>query len=186
MQGFGGSRFHTVWASALGLLLVATLAIGLAPRRTGAIAQAGGGSGDLTVRFQVCPEDVTEANFDRTACSAVTAEFEVQLTGDSLATPEAIEHSLRLSNGVFRWSPLEFGTYELTVTQLPDGYSTVYVPERPADAATGTPAAAAAMTEATPAAGVNGFSVTLDETNASPVVSVYFLVGGTEASPVAA
>lgn len=185
MKGFGRSRFHAVWASALGLLLMATLAIGLAPRRTGAVAQAGGGSGDLTVRFLVCPEDITEANFDRNACSPVSATFEVQLTGDSLETPEALAESLRLSNGVFRWNPLEFGSYELTVTQLPEGYSTVYVPEQPSGAATGTPVAEAAMTDATPAAGANGFSVTLDASNPSPVVSVFFLIGGSEASPAA-
>jgi len=113
------------------------------------------GQGTITVQVYSCPPGMTPQNVAAAACAPTVEDFDIIVSGESLATPLTLADATA-SESAFTWSGLPFGDYLIAEAVLPAGATTYVLSAR--------------NTSGDPE---TGYRVTLDETNPELTVRIY-------------
>jgi hypothetical protein len=113
------------------------------------------GQGTITVQVYSCPPGMTPQNVAAAACAPTVEDFDIIVSGESLATPLTLADATA-SESAFTWSGLPFGDYLIAEAVLPAGATTYVLSAR--------------NTSGDPE---TGYRVTLDETNPELIVRIY-------------
>lgn len=121
------------------------------------IATAGdaAGVGSISVQIYSCPPGMDLESLNAAACGPASGDFDVTLSGVSLAGPLTIGDA-SVSGDAYVWSGLPFGEYRVAEAVLPSGYSTYALAAR---VASGSPDA--------------GYRISISETEPDLAVRIY-------------
>jgi hypothetical protein len=113
------------------------------------------GQGTITVQVYSCPPGMTPQNVAAAACAPTVEDFDIIVSGESLATPLTLADATA-GESAFTWSGLPFGDYLIAEAVLPAGATTYVLSAR--------------NTSGDPE---TGYRVTLDETTPELTVRIY-------------
>ncbi len=96
------------------------------------------GLGSISVQVYTCPPGMTEETLNAAACAPAASDFDVTLSGSSLAGPLTIGDAA-VSGDAYVWDELPLGQYVIAEAVLPSGYSsyTLAAPDASGSAAAG-------------------------------------------------
>src|SRR5829696_5416675 len=113
------------------------------------------GQGTITVQVYSCPPGMTPQNVAAAACAPTVEDFDIIVSGESLATPLTLADATA-GESAFTWSGLPFGDYLIAEAVLPAGATTYVLSAR--------------NTSGDPE---TGYRVTLDATTPELTVRIY-------------
>jgi hypothetical protein len=113
------------------------------------------GRGSISVQVYTCPPGMTVESLNAAACAPADSDFDVTLSGSSLAGPLTIGDAAG-SGDAYVWDELPFGQYVIAEAVLPSGYTSYALA---APNATGSAAA--------------GYRVSINESQPDLAVRIY-------------